>query len=229
MNRVIASSILPEDIIKELSKLDIHCIQGFKNELIQNETAYHPDMLFYKLQNGNLLCSLETPFVHILDTFVNIIKTKEMPRDGYPQDCIFNCFTTSKALICGPNPSQSIIEDAVSASLDICKVRQGYCACSTIKLNDNAFISSDKGIVKALESYGHDVLFVTNEGIELNGYNNGFIGGCALCVDDKILLTGAIENHKNYNEIKKFSKKHGKDLISLNKRNLYDYGGFILL
>ena len=229
MINVIGSSLLSTDIINELYYNGIECIQGFKSPIIQNETAYHADMLFYKLKTGGLLASKSTYLVHKLDTFVEFLYSQKEPEEGYPNDCIFNCFTSSSHLICGPNPCEEIIEDALKVGLQVLKVRQGYCACSTVCLGNDAFISSDAGIVKALKATGHDVLYVTNDGIKLTGYNNGFIGGCALCINDAVMFTGAIENHKDYNNIKAFVSNYKKTLISLSNSNLYDFGGFIVL
>lgn len=225
MKKIIASSLLPKSIITELHTLGYECIQGFKSPYINNETAYHPDMLFYKLTSGVLLSSSTIDGVNELD----IISCKKAPKDGYPNDCILNCFFTKNCLICGKNAAEEIIEDANSTNLTIKVVKQGYCACSTIKINDEAFISSDAGIVKALSNTGHDALLVSNYGIFLNGYNNGFIGGCALSDGDIVAFTGDIKKHKDYENIKSFSDNHGKKILSLSNVQLYDYGGFVLL
>lgn len=230
MKQVIASSLLPKSIVnKLLQEYSINCIVGFKNPLINNETAFHPDMMFYKLKTDKLLTATCINKIHILDTICNFEYSERQPKDGYPDDCIFNCFYTNKYLICGKSVAVEIERDALEAGLEVIKVNQGYCACSTIKLSDEAFISSDSGIVKALQITGHDVLSVENNGVLLNGYNNGFIGGCALSYEDKVLFTGNIENHKDYKDIKAFADNHGKTVISLAETVLYDYGGFIML
>jgi len=229
MKYVIASKILPSDIVYELKALGIECLQLWENPLISNETKYHPDMMFYKLTTGELLCSDKTPLVHKLDTFVKLLHSQSTPRDGYPMDCIFNCFFAKNCLFCGDSTASEIIEDALKAGLDICRVKQGYAACSTVKITDKAFISSDKGIVKALISKGNDALLVSNNGILLNGYSNGFIGGCALTTESYIAFTGNVEKHGDYNNIKSFISNYNKRIISLSKNTLYDYGGFILL
>lgn len=225
MKKIITSSLLPENIVDELRILGYECVKGFKSPLIDDETAYHPDMLFYKLKSGKLLSSATVENVNKLDTIFSKIE----PQGKYPNDCIFNCFFAKNSLICGRSVAEEIVEDAIKANLKISIVRQGYCACSTIKLNDSAFISSDAGIVNALKSTGHDALLVSNDGIKLNGYNNGFIGGCALSINNIVAFTGVIERHKDYKNIKSFSNNFGKTLISLSKDDLYDYGGFIEL
>ncbi len=229
MKYVIASKILATDIVAELKELGIECLQYWENPYINNETKYHPDMMFYKLTTGDVLCGDKTPFVHKLDTFVKVIHSKSIPRDGYPLDCIFNCFIAKNCLFCGDSTASEIIEDALKAGLDICRVKQGYAACSTVKVTDDAFISSDKGIIKELASKGYDALLVSNDGILLNGYSNGFIGGASLTTDSYVAFTGSIKKHKDYNNIKSFINNYNKNIISLSNNTLYDYGGFIVL
>lgn len=229
MRYVIASKILTDDIVSELKALDIECLQYWENPLINNETKYHPDMMFYKLTNGSLLCSGNIGLVHKLDTFVKIIRSNTNAKDGYPKDCAFNCFFAKNCLIYGLSAAEEIIEDAACAGLELKSVKQGYAACSTVKVTDSAFISSDKGIVQALKATGNDALLVSNEGILLNGYNNGFIGGCALTTENYIAFTGDIKQHKDFNNIKSFAKNYNKNIISISNKVLYDYGGFITL
>ncbi len=228
MNKLIISSLLPNDILNELSELGFVCLKAGKTANINNETAYHPDMLFFKLLCGSLLT--EKGFVHTLDTFVNCLESGEKLDDKYPSDCIFNCFYADNNLFCGKNTAKEILEDAIVHGVNIVKVKQGYAACSTVRLSNNAYITSDTGIAAALKALGFDVLIVSNNGITLNGYNNGFIGGCALFVlDGCVGFSGAIENHCDYDAIKGFCRNHHIEPYSLSKSLLYDYGGGIII
>ena len=223
---IIISSLVNDDITTELDKIGIQYIKGGKSSNIDNETAYHPDMLFYPLQNGEIL--VEKGFVHNLDTFFKIKESKTKLLGKYPFDCRFNCFTAGNKLICGKGVAEEIKDDAQNAALDIVYVNQGYSACSTAKLNNDAFICSDIGIYKTLTYLGFDAIFVESEGIALNGYNCGFIGGCVLYTNkDIIAFSGCIENHKQYNDIKSFCANYNISAYSLSKSRLYDYGGFI--
>ncbi len=223
---IIISSLVSNDILEELDKIGIRHVKGGKSSNIDNETAYHPDMLFYPLQNGEIL--VENGFIHNLDTFFKIKESKTKLLGKYPFDCRFNCFTAGNKLICGKSVAEEIKEDAQNAGLDIIYVNQGYAACSTAKLNGDAFVCSDISIYKTLENLGFDAILVDNRCIRLNGYNCGFIGGCVLYANkDLIAFSGCIENHKQYNDIKSFCANYGITAYSLSKSQLYDYGGFI--
>lgn len=204
---VIVSKIIPKDIIKELKTLGITTkfIQPSCN--LTSELKYHPDILTFKLPSGKLLCE---------DNFIKL-------SDKYPNDCVYNCATVGNTLVYG-NPS--IANRYGDLFERLIHVKQGYVKCSTVVLNENAVISSDRSIEKALGN-DFDVLYVTNNGIELNGYNCGFIGGACGVIEKNILFFGDIKKHCDYRNIKSFSENHGFYLHSLTNGTLYDYGGII--
>ena len=119
-------------------------------------------------------------------------------------------------------------DTAIFGGKSIIKVRQSYAKCSTIAITAEAFITSDAGIYKALKARGFDVLLVTNDRIELNGYGCGFIGGCTGKVGRTLLVfTGDIKKHAQYEDIKSFCRNYGVEIYSLGNNFLYDYGGIL--
>ncbi len=221
---IIISKLVPDSIKVELDRSGISYITGGKSQYILNETAYHPDMLYYQMNSGIVLedCGTKSD----VEKFCIIEKTKIPLTNNYPNDCSLNCFKIGKLTVCGYNADPRIIEDALDNNCKVLKVNQGYAACSTIIINDSACICSDPSISKALIAEGVDVLAVSNCGILLNGYNCGFIGGCALYSDkDKILFSGDITKHVDYDKLKWFCNNHGAFIYSLSKSSLYDYGG----
>ncbi len=222
--KVIVSQLIPNSIKNELSKLvdEIVCTGYAVN--ITNETAYHPDMLLYKLTDGNFISANQECFSDIskinIKHYVNL-------REVYPNDCVLNCFRTRSELICGKNTNEDIVKNAVSSGFNVIYVKQGYAACSTVEVNEDAYISSDVGIVNALKRCGYDTLLVENDGIYLNGYGCGFIGGSVLMVSNEIVaFSGKVSEHKDFNRIKSFCNNYHVNLIELSNNPLYDYGGF---
>ena len=229
-NILLTSSLLTKEITDELERFSIKCRKIGKYQGINNETAYHPDMLFYVLADGNILYPKGLNVSHLLDTNRTYIESTEKITAVYPYDCRLNCLKTDKTLICGKLPMPEILCDAEKAGLEIITVKQSYVRCSTVTLNRQAFITSDTGIASALKALGCDVLNVSNDGIILNGYDNGFIGGCLMFCDGSLAaFSGRIEAHRDYAAMKAFSQNHGIKLYSLCANRLYDYGGAISL
>ena len=223
---IIISSLVSEDIQNELEILGISYIAGGKSKNIQGETAYHPDMLFYPLLDGKILT--EKGYVNNSDTNLEFYEGETSLANNYPFDCRFNCFTAGNNLICGKNVAKEIKDDAIMHGYNVQYVKQGYAACSTVRLYNDAFISSDVSIYKSLTKLGFDALLVDNADIKLNGYNCGFIGGCALYSDKDILaFSGNVKKHKDFDFINSFCANYKISIYSLSNTDLYDYGGFI--
>ncbi len=229
MKTIICSQILPNNIKNNLSSAGFTLVEGSYSTIIENETKYHPDMLYFKMLSNKLLVSDKINFVHNLDTFKIVEKTRTPQGAKYPKDCVLNCFRAKNHLFCGGYVAEEIVDECKRSKIEIIKVKQGYAACSTVKVTDEAFITSDTGIHCALIKHGYDALLVSNEGIKLNGYSNGFIGGCALVTENMVAFTGNIKKHKDYENIKAFTANYNKTIVNLNTDTLYDYGGFILL
>ena len=198
---------MSKDIIKELKALGITAKIIEPSCNLSSELKYHPDVLTFKLPNGKLICE---------DNFIKL-------SDKYPDDCVYNCAKIGSTLVYG---NASIANSYAHLFEKLIHVKQGYVKCSTVVLNDNSVITSDKSIEKALGN-DFDVLYVTNNGIELNGYNCGFIGGACGVIEKSILFFGDIKKYCDYQNIKSFSRNHGFYLHSLSNSNLYDYGGII--
>ncbi len=107
-------------------------------------------------------------------------------------------------------------------------VNQGYARCSTAVINENSFITSDKGISTILSKIGYSVLEIMPGYIDMPGYNYGFIGGCTGLIDKNLLaFTGDIKKHPNYLEINDFLKSNNTEYICLSSQKLIDIGGII--
>ena len=90
MKVVIHSPILPDNIKISLLNEGFTLIEGSFSTVIDNETRYHPDMLYFKLPSGKLLVSDKINNVHNLDTFAAVEKTRTLQGAVYPKDCVLN-------------------------------------------------------------------------------------------------------------------------------------------
>lgn len=232
MKSMIVSRLLPDTMRNKLFAHGYDCINAGINNVIDNETKYHPDMQFFKLSNDAILYANRLDGIdEISNCDLKIIKTEAPMGEAYPFDCLLNCFYAKESLICGRYVAEEIIDECNRTCRDVVRVKQGYSACSTVRLSNSAFITSDITIYKALAAIGCDVLKVVNDGIGLNGFGNGFIGGCAFSDTDSefLFFTGDISKHINYTEVSSFCREHKKIPISLSDAALYDYGGAIVL
>ena len=93
---------------------------------------------------------------------------------------------------------------------------------------NNTIITSDIGIYKTLLKEKINVKLVTTDGILLNGYKNGFIGGtCGFISNDKLLCYGDVTKYKDYDIIKKIADIENVELIFPKNTDFVDLGGII--
>ena len=122
--------------------------------------------------------------------------------------------------------------------LDYCKnngiktvnVNQGYARCSTLIVAQNAAITADKSIEKALKSNGAEALLISEGNIRLEGFDYGFIGG-ASCTDEKtVYFFGNVKKHPDYEKIKAFCDRYNSNIeILCEDEPLTDIGGAVLI
>ena len=195
---------------------------------LQKGVSTHADMLVFKGKNG--LFVHEDYYNENEDLFeslgVNIIKSDENIGDKYPRDILFNAVVSGDTLFSNTEYTSRLIKEETERRV---KVKQGYTACSTCRLNDTAFITADEGLYNTYKQNGIDVLLIEKGHVELTFYDCGFIGGASVRLDECVCFFGRIEEHPSYGSIKRFAEKHGVNIISLSDEKLLDLGGAVLL
>ncbi|PLW99695.1 MAG: hypothetical protein C0591_02410 [Marinilabiliales bacterium] len=144
----------------------------------------------------------------------------------YPETAIYNCVIINDFLIGNTKFIDKKILELTSGK-EIIHSNQGYTRCNLLPLEDNRFITSDKGIEKALVEKGLEVLYVNPEGIQLPGFENGFIGGAAGIFKNQIFLIGNLDYFLEGEKIRHFLS--GYEIIELYDGPLFDAGSILFL
>lgn len=107
---------------------------------------------------------------------------------------------------------------------------QGYARCSVLVLRENAAVTADSALAKAMESVGISVLRIRPGFICLPGYSCGFLGGCCgLIAPDLLLCNGDISLHPDGKRITEFAARYGIRILSAHPGELIDIGGILPL
>lgn len=215
---VFVSAIISKKILNYLDYIGVNVHFAPMCSDLNTELAYHPDIILNNPQKGLWLC--------VGDANMNKLLTKGEARlsNKYPGDCKYNCFIINKELYGGKDVAMEICDKASTRHV----VSQGYTKCSTVILTAQDFITSDPSVYNLLKHQGKNVLKVTNEGILLNGFSCGFIGGCTGVLGGKILsVLGDAKLLKDYDKINCFCKNIGYNIISLSNDAPYDFGGLL--
>ena len=224
---------ISEKCFSALEGLGYFPIRLPKMPSLSTPIASHTDILSFKL--GDKIFFSRKYYENFKDTLSdipseNIIITNESQGEDYPLDAIFNGLLLGDKLFCKKDTfSKEILAHTESLGIKTVSVKQGYPACTTLKISENAVISADRGMAKALSDEGISVLEIENGGISLPPYEYGFIGGAASLFEDKIYFFGDISRHPDADRILKFIRKNGKTPISLSDEPLVDLGGMIFI
>ena len=148
----------------------------------------------------------------------------------YPKDVGLNALTIGGALFCRvASASKMLIDQATKAGLKIVNVNQGYPACTVLKLNENAAITADEGMARALEQNGIRVTKITQGHVSLPPHEYGFIGGAGAVNGDKLYLFGDPKTHPDYEKIENAARSEGLTVVSLDFGIIRDLGGILFI
>jgi hypothetical protein len=190
----------------------------------------HPDIFFHQSPD-DLFVSPNLP-----DKYLEILKEEGIPfvmgeqgvGEKYPASASFNAVSTKNLLIHNFRNTDAAITRRLDDA-DLIHVDQGYTRCNLIAFDDKHFISSDEGIDRILKRFDKDSLLVSNEGIELKGFDHGFFGGCCGIYHNKLFVLGSLDEHPQNQDIEEFVARQGHYIIELYDGPLFDGGSIIFL
>ena len=217
---------------KTLLELGYNIVKTTKCDNLQDAVSGHPDMLVCRLSEKDFVA--ERTFYSIINPYFlkyNLIAGESKLNRDYPFDIAFNSARVGNYLICNEKyTDRKIIEYCFENNLKILNTKQGYTKCSICIVSENAIITADKGIYKLAADNKIDALLISNKGIVLNGYNEGFFGGATGLLEKNLLaINGNAKLLADYDDIRAFCSNYGVDIISLSDEAIQDIGTIIRL
>lgn len=144
----------------------------------------------------------------------------------YPHTAHYNAVVTDTFLIHNPKYTEPTILSECS-SLELIEVKQAYTRCNVLALPNDRFITSDKGIEKALQRKGLEVLYTDPKGILLPGFKNGFFGGACGIYNQQVFFIGKLDHFPEGENVRDFLE--GYEIIELYDGPLFDGGSILFL
>lgn len=223
---------LPKETVKNIEDLGFRLFKTTICNDVDIPINGHPDMQVFYLGNEKLIVSPNV-YDYYAKIFakenIEIIKGKTVLTKDYPHNIAYNSALIGKNLFCYKKyTDETILGFAEQNKINIIDVKQGYSNCSICKVSENEIITNDISIYNSAKANNIDVLLIGDKEIFLDGYNNGFIGGCCGKIDDNTLMFyGDITKHSDYSEIFDFCSLYKVKIKTISKDRLTDYGGFI--
>ncbi len=218
-----------------LADMGIRVIKTEKYEGLYEAISFHPDIMYHHLGGNRIVhapgVSKKTNMV--LEALGFQLIPGSTPLGGkYPFNIAYNVARVGNVAFHNLKYTDPVLARELALSgAELVHVNQGYTKCSVSVVDSNSIITSDKGIARAAEKKGIDVLLIEpEEGIKLPGVKYGFIGGSSGLIDEKKwLLTGDILNLKSSEKIIQFLQKRCIDVICLPGEPVIDIGSIIPL
>jgi len=212
---IIADSRMPEKAMENLQSI-AEVLQLEPQNSVYPSIAAHPDIFFCQT-NYALVTAPEIPS-HWIE---KLIKHGVSFRFGdknlscqYPDTASYNAVAIGKTLIHNLQITDKILLEMFDPSQRI-HVEQGYTRCNLIALNEQTFITSDKGIEKKLLSAGKEVFFVNPRQIRLPHQKHGFFPGACGITSNIFYVCGDTNFLDEANALQAFIKNCGLILVHL--------------
>ena len=125
--------------------------------------------------------------------------------------------------------SEALIESAKKFGYEIVNVKQGYPACTVLKLSDSAAITADQGMANILEKHGIRVTLIEQGNVSLPPHEYGFIGGAGAIDGDRLFFFGDVKTHPESEKIIAAAEAEGLQIVPLGGGGLRDLGGIVFL
>ncbi|HHW57741.1 MAG TPA: hypothetical protein GXX15_08780 [Clostridia bacterium] len=217
-----------------LHSLGVKVLYTEKCEELYDAISFHPDILVHPLGNKEVVVApnVSQSFIHKLELIgLKVKKGRTFLKRNYPYDIAYNVARLDNVAFHNLKYTDYILRQSLEEQgVKFLNVKQGYTKCNMAIIDENSFITSDKGIYEVAINNGFDVLLIEPGGIFLKGFDYGFIGGAmGLIGNKKLAVTGVFNAHKNYERIMEFLDKKGIEIIYLTLEQIKDIGSIIPL
>lgn len=227
------------DEIKEfISQNGYNIIEVQYSDSVSAPVNTHPDIF---------MCKIEFPNSNNNSTF--FYGDVKNLGNKYPDEAIYNACATGQYFVHNLKFSDRKIRNwAEQNKLEFVDAPQGYTRCNLLPVGPSNFITSDRGIFRALSNEGADVLLISNKNIVLEGYDYGFLAGCAGIIstsknfehlpsfygsshiksaDHTVVFNGDLSAHPDFEEIIDYINNCGLNVLWVRDKNLSDIGSIL--
>lgn len=211
---------------------NVHLIRT--SGIVQEPVSCHPDMFMCRLGIDEGSPVFYCPDISE-DLGIDIALDDSLLAAGsrspgicYPFDIAYNAACTGRFFIHYLKYTDpALLNAARAASMQLVDVKQGYAKCSTVIVDSSSVITYDRGIARACEAAGMNVLTVSPGNVVLPGYDTGFLGGASGRVDDTVYFNGDLTAHPDFRMICDFIDSRGLRIRWFEDYPLTDIGSII--
>ena len=227
LQKIIVSNRASAKFFELLEKENMKYIKSLNNEKFNKNYNDHPDLSILNIDED---IYIENSVYDYYSEYLSGFNLKKVDVSNFKNgEMVLNIAKNKKYFFHNEKFTTKEIFEKLRLNREYVKINQGYANCSMICL-ENHIITSDEGVYKTLKAENIDVELVTNEGIILNGYKNGFVGGtCGFVSDDILLFYGDVTKYRDYDIIKRVADEENVKTLYPKDETFVDLGGIISL
>ena len=217
-------------LLDALEKLGIRALSPEKESGTDEEVSEHADTVCCAVGGNRFVVSPgQKKLKAELESLGCRVLVSAPLSAPYPGDVLLNAAVTESFAVGNFQYTDPVLLEALSDRL-LLRVKQGYAKCSLCFVTQNAVITEDEGIARAMTEYGADVLEISKGDVYLSEKHYGFFGGASGKLSKtELAVTGSLRFHRDGERIRDFAEKHGVKLTELTDGVMKDVGGIIPL
>lgn len=213
------------EFVKFLEENDFPYIKTIDNPNLDKRIADHPDLSIFIVNKDTIFIDNSVKYEYRKRLLNKNIIPGESVCKSYPKDAIYNLYMSDSYYIHNDFTEKNISLYMKDHNIKHLYVKQGYSRCSIIPMGEK-ILTSDFGIYKSLKDK-IEVILLEKEKIELDGFDQGFIGGCCGFFDNTLIFNGNIEKLKSFETIKNEADKSKIKLLYPKSCDLLDTGSIL--
>lgn len=218
-------------ILDFFSHNGIEVLTNDVNPFIDKAVSNHADMAALHLGKNQIIVdkAQNTLKSRLVSCGFSVIESEKDIKGKYPGDIGLNFTFINKFAAGNFKYADNELLKRIDEKHRI-NVRQGYCKCSVLVVDENSIITDDESIHRAALNNNVNSLLISKGDVSLEGHEYGFIGGASGKIEkNKVVFFGNIYLHRNFSEIEAFLSACGCTYICTDNKNLRDIGGIIPL
>lgn len=226
---IIIDAKMPESAIEKLEKFGtIFKLESFGT--VYPSISGHPDIFMFQMEDLVIIApnSPKSLVDALKQHRITFLRGKEKLGNKFPETSYYNAVSTPVYLIHKQELSTSCILRH-NANKKFISVNQAYTRCNLLALPDGSFITSDKGIEKALKQEGIEIHYFIPNDVILKGQDHGFLPGACGIFHDTVFLLGNLSHYSEGHRLKELLESKGLSIEELYQGPMIDGGGIFFL
>lgn len=225
---ILADARFPERVIRSLEQFG-QVLPFSSQGIVYEAISGHPDVFLCQVPGGVVAApNTPAPILQAIKASSTKVWMGKTPLgQAYPDSARYNAFAGKNCLVHHVGLTDEAITEQCQG-LEQIKIRQGYARCNLAEAG-GLYLTSDRGIEKALQQSGRDVLYVDPSPIVLPGQAHGFFGGCTGVMGRQLFLAGSLGHFPEGKKLQKALGEREVEIIELYDGPLWDGGSILIL